>query len=77
MNREERPGERVLLMMRLTVAAACGSVTCVSVPERTIDAWVREHRFLAGYPGAEAVSKEDVLELPCDVLISVHPGGAK
>jgi RNA polymerase sigma-70 factor (ECF subfamily) len=31
-------------MMRLTVVAACGSVTCVSVPERTIDAWVREHQ---------------------------------
>jgi len=37
---------RLLLMMRLTVVAACGSVTCVSVPERTIDARVRKLRAL-------------------------------
>ena len=34
-----------------------------------VDAWVHEHRFLEGFPGAEAVTSQEVLELPCDVLI--------
>ncbi len=34
-----------------------------------LDAWVREHRFLEGFPGAESVSNAELLELPCDVLI--------
>ena len=36
---------------------------------RKLDAWIREHRFLEGYPGAEAVSSHDLLTLPCEVLI--------
>jgi glutamate dehydrogenase (NAD(P)+) len=32
-------------------------------------AWVREKRFLAGYPGATAITNEQLLELPCDVLV--------
>jgi glutamate dehydrogenase (NAD(P)+) len=31
--------------------------------------WVREHQVLEGFPDAEAVSNEDLLELPCEVLI--------
>jgi glutamate dehydrogenase (NAD(P)+) len=34
-----------------------------------IDAWVREHRFLAGFPGADAISNTEILELPCEILI--------
>jgi len=34
-----------------------------------LDAWLREHRFLEGFPGAENVSNAELLELPCDVLI--------
>jgi glutamate dehydrogenase (NAD(P)+) len=34
-----------------------------------VDAWVREHRFLEGYPGGEAVTSQELLTLPCDVLI--------
>jgi glutamate dehydrogenase (NAD(P)+) len=34
-----------------------------------VDAWVREHRFLEGFPDADAVSNRELLELPCDVLI--------
>jgi glutamate dehydrogenase (NAD(P)+) len=34
-----------------------------------VDAWVREHRFLAGFPGADAVDNAEILELPCEVLI--------
>ena len=34
-----------------------------------VDAWVREHRYLAGFPGVDAVSNAEILELPCEVLI--------
>jgi glutamate dehydrogenase (NAD(P)+) len=34
-----------------------------------VDAWVREHRFLEGFPGADAISNAELLELDCDVLI--------
>ena len=34
-----------------------------------VDAWVREHRFLEGYPGVDALTNAEILELPCDVLI--------
>jgi len=36
---------------------------------KQVDAWVREHRFLEGFPGGDAVSNAELLELPCDVLI--------
>jgi glutamate dehydrogenase (NAD(P)+) len=31
--------------------------------------WTRKHRFLEGYPGAEPISNEDLLELEADVLV--------
>jgi len=34
-----------------------------------VDAWVREHRFLEGMPGVERVSNQEILELPCEVLV--------
>jgi len=34
-----------------------------------VDAWVREHRFLTGFPGADEISNTEILELPCEVLI--------
>jgi glutamate dehydrogenase (NAD(P)+) len=34
-----------------------------------VDRWHAENRQLKGLPGAEAVSNEELLELPCDVLI--------
>jgi glutamate dehydrogenase/leucine dehydrogenase len=34
-----------------------------------VDAWLRENRFLEGFPGAEAVGNEALLELPCEILI--------
>jgi glutamate dehydrogenase (NAD(P)+) len=34
-----------------------------------VDAWVREHRFLEGFPGAEAVTNEELLEVACDILV--------
>jgi glutamate dehydrogenase (NAD(P)+) len=32
-------------------------------------AWVREHRYLAGYPGAEPIPPEELLTLEVDVLL--------
>jgi len=32
-------------------------------------AWVREHRQLAGYPRAEAITHEEVITVDCDVLL--------
>jgi glutamate dehydrogenase (NAD(P)+) len=31
--------------------------------------WIAEHRFLRGYPAGREVSRVDVLEEPCDILI--------
>jgi glutamate dehydrogenase (NAD(P)+) len=35
----------------------------------SVDAWIREHQFLEGFPGADSVTNSELLELPCDVLI--------
>ena len=34
-----------------------------------VDAWLGEHDTLAGFPGAEPVSNQELLTLPCDILI--------
>jgi glutamate dehydrogenase (NAD(P)+) len=34
-----------------------------------VDLWVREHRYLAGFPGVDEVTNSEILELPCEVLI--------
>ncbi len=34
-----------------------------------VDAWLREHRTLADFPGVDHVTNREILELPCDVLI--------
>ncbi len=49
-------------------------VTCGIVNEDGIDVsgalhWVAEHRFLRGFSGGSEVSRTDVLEMPCDILI--------
>ncbi|HPF62442.1 MAG: Glu/Leu/Phe/Val dehydrogenase [Gemmatimonadetes bacterium] len=31
--------------------------------------WVKEHRFLEGFPGAKSVTNEELLTLKCDVLV--------
>jgi len=33
-----------------------------------LEQYAREHKSLAGYPGAEAITNEDLLELECDIL---------
>jgi glutamate dehydrogenase (NAD(P)+) len=32
-------------------------------------AWIAEHRFLEGFPGAKIISNEELLTLKCDVLV--------
>jgi glutamate dehydrogenase (NAD(P)+) len=34
-----------------------------------VDAWLAQNRSLEGYPGAEHVTNEELLELPCDILV--------
>jgi glutamate dehydrogenase (NAD(P)+) len=34
-----------------------------------LSAWIAENRFLRGFGGGEAVSRMDVLEVPCDILV--------
>ena len=31
--------------------------------------WIKEHRFLEGFPGAKVISNEELLTLKCDVLV--------
>jgi glutamate dehydrogenase (NAD(P)+) len=33
-----------------------------------VEAWVAEHRFLEGYPDADPVTNEELLEIECDIL---------
>jgi glutamate dehydrogenase (NAD(P)+) len=40
-----------------------------------VDAWVRENGSLAGYLRGENVSNEELLELPCDILVPAAVGG--
>ncbi len=35
----------------------------------SLQAWVREHRFLEGAPGADAITNEQLLTVDCDVLL--------
>ncbi len=39
------------------------------IPVNEAIAWVREHRYLAGFPGAEPIPPEDLLTLEVDVLL--------
>jgi glutamate dehydrogenase (NAD(P)+) len=34
-----------------------------------LEAWVAEHRFLRGFPGGEAVGRDEVLTVACDILV--------
>lgn len=36
---------------------------------RAVDAWVRENRFLQGFPDADTTSNAELLEVPCEVLV--------
>jgi glutamate dehydrogenase (NAD(P)+) len=40
-----------------------------------VDRWIRENRFLRGFPGVDRVTNEELLTLPCDLLIPAALGG--
>jgi glutamate dehydrogenase (NAD(P)+) len=39
-----------------------------------VDRWLAAHRFLEGFPGADRVTNEEILTLPCDVLVPAALG---
>jgi glutamate dehydrogenase (NAD(P)+) len=49
------------------VSTACYSPNGIRVDDAI--SWVREHRYLEGYPKAEQIGLEDLLELEVDVLV--------
>jgi glutamate dehydrogenase (NAD(P)+) len=62
------------LHARGAVIVGVSDVTGGVVAERGLDieallAWVSEHRFLRGFPGGGAVSRTEVLEASCDLLV--------
>jgi glutamate dehydrogenase (NAD(P)+) len=34
-----------------------------------VDDWVRENRFLEGFPGADGLTNAELLEIPCEILV--------
>ncbi len=49
--------------------ATTGLFNARGIPVASLLQHVAQHRFLKGYPEAEAISNAELLELPCDVLI--------
>jgi len=49
--------------------AKSGVVNTRGLDLERLDAFVRENRFVEGFPDAEAVSNADLLELACEILI--------
>jgi glutamate dehydrogenase (NAD(P)+) len=46
-----------------------GVVDEAGLDVEALGAHLAEHRFLRGFPDAEAVSRTDILETPCDILV--------
>ncbi|HET8649441.1 MAG TPA: Glu/Leu/Phe/Val dehydrogenase [Gemmatimonadales bacterium] len=64
---------RLLAEAGLTVVAVSDKSGGIHNPEgldiNDVLAWVKEHRFLKGYPRATAISNDDLLTVDCDVLV--------
>jgi glutamate dehydrogenase (NAD(P)+) len=56
-----------------TIVALCDVTTGIVNPGGidipSAEAWVGEHRFLRGFPGGSEISRLEMLETPCNVLI--------
>ncbi|MGE0605671.1 MAG: Glu/Leu/Phe/Val dehydrogenase dimerization domain-containing protein [Pirellulales bacterium] len=48
---------------------ATGIINPAGLSHRSLTEYVAQHRSLAGYPGGEAVSNQQLLEIPCDILV--------
>ena len=46
-----------------------GVVSTSGLDVDALIAWVGEHRFVRGFPGAGFVPREDILQIPCDILV--------
>jgi glutamate dehydrogenase (NAD(P)+) len=64
---------RIAAQMRAHVVAVSDLDGGIHAPHgldlEKVDAWIRDHGTLTTYPDAERVTNEEILELPCDVLI--------
>ncbi len=64
---------RIAAQMRARVVAVSDLDGGIHAPHgldlEKVDAWTRDHGTLTTYPDAERVTNEEILELPCDVLI--------
>ena len=62
------------LMARGATVMAVSDISGGAYSEQGLDlaaleAWIKEHGALDGYPEAEHVSNSDLLEIPCDILV--------
>jgi glutamate dehydrogenase (NAD(P)+) len=46
-----------------------GIASATGLDVEALIAWVGEHQFVRGFPGGGSVAREDVLLIPCDILI--------
>jgi glutamate dehydrogenase (NAD(P)+) len=46
-----------------------GIVDADGLDVAAVNEWVEEHRFLRDFPGGRAVTRREVLEQPCDILV--------
>jgi glutamate dehydrogenase (NAD(P)+) len=53
----------------VAVSDVSGAVAEDGLDVDALFAWIAEHGYLRGLPGAQHVSRTEVLEVPCDVLI--------
>ena len=77
---------RLMAAAGFTIVAMSDSKTGVHNPQgldvAAVLAWRREHGAIAGFPNAQPVSNEALLELPCDLLVpaavegQIHGGNA-
>jgi glutamate dehydrogenase (NAD(P)+) len=49
------------------VTGGVASTTGLDIDALTM--WVGEHRFLRGFPGGDPVAREEVVQIPCDILV--------
>ncbi len=64
---------KLMVQEGMTIVAASDNSTAIVNP-KGIDvdaalAWTRQHRLLKGFPGGDAVSKDELLTIDCDVLV--------
>jgi glutamate dehydrogenase (NAD(P)+) len=48
---------------------SCGIVNDEGLDAAAVESWIEENRFLRGFPGGRAVGRDDVLTVPCDILV--------